>query len=115
MWSPTELRVDPRTASSRIASWLSAHHSVECRFETAVTRASDREIHSADGRTWWARRIVVCSGSDLRTLHPDALARSGLQLCKLPMLKTASQPSAPRPPAHVAGGLTLRHYQSFRD
>ena len=59
------------------------------------------------------RRVVVCSGSDLVTLYPEVFEQSGLRLCKLQMLRTAKQPSSCVQSAHIASGLTLRHYQSF--
>ena len=115
MWSPTELRVDPRTASAAIASWLESHCDVQCRFRTPVTRIDGKDIHSADGRAWRAERVIVCSGSDLSTLYPDVFLHSGLQLCKLQMLRTTPQPDPQVRPPHVASGLTLRHYTSFAD
>jgi len=74
----------------------------------------DGTVHAADGRCWKAERIVICGGSDLQTLFPDVLGRSGLQPCKLQMLKTVSQPEIHPGSAHIASGLTLRHYTSFR-
>lgn len=113
MWSPTELRVDPRVASSRIATWLAEDRGVDVHFETLVTHVEDGTVHAADGRSWTAERIIVCSGSDLQTLYADVLARSGLQLCKLQMLKAVAQPSHRPGSPHIASGLTLRHYASF--
>ena len=115
MYSPTELRVDPRRACAQIAKWLSESHGVECSFETLITRIEDGMIHSADGRNWRAERIIVCGGSDLHTLYAGLLKQSGLQICKLQMLKTHCQPTTHVPTPHIASGLTLRHYDSFRD
>lgn len=113
MWSATELRVDPRTASARIAGWLAESMSVDCRFGTPIVRVQDGALQTADGRQFKAERIIVCSGSDLQSLYPGLFATSGLKLCKLQMLKAATpvdyQPGMP----HIASGLTLRHYTSF--
>ena len=115
MFSPAELRVDPRTASARIATWLRETHSVEVCFRTTVVDVADRVVRASDGRSWKADRVIICSGSDLQTLFPDVLAKSGLVLCKLQMWKSVETPP-PNPPApHLASGLTLRHYTSFRD
>ncbi len=113
MWSPTELRVDPRSASSRIAAWLRKCQGVEVCFDTSITRIEDHRLHAADGREWIADRIIVCSGSDLKTLSPEVFGPSELQLCKLQMLKTVPQPAAGPSVPHIASGLTLRHYASF--
>lgn len=113
MYSPTEMRVDPRTASAKIAAWLSQTRRVQCHFETPITRVTDGEIVCPDGRTWKADRIVICSGSDLETLFPESFAKSGLKLCKLQMLAVQRSPD-PKPMPHIASGLTLRHYTSFQ-
>lgn len=114
LFSDTELRVDPRVASARIAAWLAESHRVECHFATPVVAIEDQTVRASDGRTWRAERIVLCSGSDLRTLFPATFAASGLILCKLQMLRSVAQ-DVPAPTPHLASGLTLRHYTAFRE
>lgn len=113
MFSSTELRVDPRTASARIAAWLQETLTVECHFETLITHVQGRCVQASDGRAWNADRVVICSNDDLRTLFPEVLSRSGLRLCKLQMLRTVAQPRRSPAVPHIASGLTLRHYASF--
>jgi FAD dependent oxidoreductase TIGR03364 len=114
MSSGTELRVNPRVASARIASWLAESHGVVCHFETAIVAVGDRVVRASDGRAWRAERIIVCGGSDLHTLYPKILHSAGLTLCKLQMLLSVPQPVSAQPAPHLASGLTLRHYASFR-
>jgi len=114
MFSPTELRVDPRVACRRIAFWLAEAHGVDCQFRTAAVEIDNGTIRTSDCRSWRADRIIVCSGSDLQTLYPEVLGRAGLVLCKLQMMLTAPQPAPRRPAPHLASGLTLRHYTAFR-
>ncbi|MBD3676064.1 MAG: TIGR03364 family FAD-dependent oxidoreductase [Planctomycetaceae bacterium] len=113
LWSDSEIRVHPRTASAKIAHWLTETQNVDCRFKTPVVGIDDGEVIAADGTRWSAEKILVCSGSDLQTLYPDVFATSGLKLCKLQMLKSVSQPGLPSNLPHIASGLTLRHYASF--
>ena len=115
MYSGGELRVDPRVASERIASWLVESQGVECCFETAAVCAEENIVRASDGRAWRAERIIICSGSDLQTLYPSVLATSELVLCKLQMLRSVAQPRPTALAPHLASGLTLRHYASFRD
>lgn len=115
MYSPTEMRVDPRTASARLARWLAESQQVECRFGVSAIAVEDHVVRASDGRRWRADRIVVASGSDLKTLFPETLGASGLVLCKLQMLKSVAQPAASHPAPHLASGLTLRHYAAFHD
>lgn len=113
MFSPTELRVDPRTASHSIANWLAERHNVQLCFNSSVTSVADGQVTTADGRQWGVDRVIICSGSDLQTLYPDDFASSGLKLCKLQMLRTGPQPGIDEKTPHIASGLTLRHYTSF--
>lgn len=113
MFSPTELRVDPRTASKSIASWLADRHNVELCFNASVVSVADGLVITADGRQWKVDRVIICSGSDLQTLYPEQFASSGLNLCKLQMLRTGPQDGIDEKTPHIASGLTLRHYTSF--
>ncbi|HVX63380.1 MAG TPA: TIGR03364 family FAD-dependent oxidoreductase [Pirellulales bacterium] len=115
MYSPTEVRVDPRIASARIAAWLAETQGVECCFRTAAIAVEDGLVRASDGRCWRADRVVLCSGSDLQTLFPEWLGKAGLTLCKLQMLRSVAQPLEVRPAPHLASGLTLRHYTAFRN
>lgn len=110
---PLELRVDPRTAAARIAGWLKQKFAVRFQFATPVVHVRHRQVHTADGDVIQAEQIHICSGSDLRTLFPATLQQSGLKLCKLQMLRSAAVSAPGHPMAHIASGLTLRHYRSF--
>jgi D-hydroxyproline dehydrogenase subunit beta len=112
MWSSSELRVDPRRAAARIATWLAEQPNVTIAFDTAITSVQENQLRSSDGRCWQAERIVICSGSDLQTLYPAVLQSAGLRLCKLQMLQISGEPTT-SPMPHIASGLTLRHYNAF--
>jgi len=101
--SPTELCVNPRSAAAQIAAWLERRYGVQFTWARAVGSVAELQ----------ARRIVICSGSDFATLFPDVFAQSGLQRCKLQMLRTVPQPEGWRLGPHLASGLTLRHYPIF--
>jgi len=114
MFSDTELRVNPRIASARIAAWLTERWGAACCFHTQIIAVEGNQLRATDQRSWQAQRIIICSGSDLQTLFPQVLQRSGLRLCKLQMLKSVAQPPEFRQEVHLASGLTLRHYASFQ-
>jgi FAD dependent oxidoreductase TIGR03364 len=114
MWSPTETCVDPREVIAGLPAWLNRQYGVQCAFNHAVT-SYDAPTVTAGGKIWKAERLFVCSGEDLQTLYPETLEQYGLFRCKLQMLR--SQPCAERwrIGPMLAAGLTLRHYQAFRD
>jgi FAD dependent oxidoreductase TIGR03364 len=113
LWSPTEIGVNPRTAVPRIATWLHERHGVRFEFSTPVNGVESGRVFTATGSTEGADTIIVCGGSDSRTLFPELVRQSGARACKLQMLKTCAQPYGWALGPHLAGGLTLRHYRSF--
>lgn len=113
LYSPTELCVNPRTASRAIAQWLAQQFDVTFHFSTTITAVDSDRVQSSDGQNWHFDRAIICGGSDFETLFPDVLATAGLKRCKLQMFKTVSQPDGWRLGTHLASGLTLRHYSNF--
>lgn len=116
LWSPAELAVDPREAVARLAAWLAEKFGVDFRFGAAVSYVESGRLLCADGTEVRAERIFACPGAELDRLFPRLLsAETGLRLSKLQMLRTGVQPDGFELGPHLASGLTLRHYESFRD
>jgi len=90
LWSPHELRVEPRTAVPAVARWLEAVHGVSFLRGAAVTDVAPPWIETSRGRVH-AARVVVCPGPDLVTLFPETIAKYRPTLCKLHMLRLAPQ------------------------
>lgn len=112
LWSSTELNVDPRQAIRMIPGWLAQTYGVELHFGTLVTGVSLPNVETTAG-IWHAERVFVCSGADFETLYPQEYATSGIQRCKLQMMRTAPQPSDWKLGTNLCGGLTLVRYASF--
>lgn len=112
LWSPTELCVDPREVLREFPRYLSQDCQVDLHFDTPIRSIEGNTIEATDGTTWHAQQIVIATGSDFKSLFPDAFTDSGLRACKLQMLRTVSQPEH-RVGPHLASGLTQRHYANF--
>ncbi|WP_343712467.1 TIGR03364 family FAD-dependent oxidoreductase [Inquilinus sp.] len=112
LWSPHELRIEPREAIPRLAAWLEAVHGVTVRRGVQVRAVHAPRVETSEGAIL-ADRIVVCPGPDLKSLFPEVMARRRTTLCKLQMLRLA----APgwRLPAAVMGDLSLGRYHGFAD
>jgi FAD dependent oxidoreductase TIGR03364 len=112
LWSPTELAVDPRQVIAELPGWLTRTHGVAFAFGTPVLGYRLPEVVTPDG-AYHVRRLLLCTGADFRDLAPQAFAGSGLMPVKLQMMR--SQAFGPRWDlgAHLAAGLTLRHYGAF--
>jgi FAD dependent oxidoreductase TIGR03364 len=108
--SPHELRVESREAIGLLAAWLE-QQGVRFLRSTAVHAVETGRLHTAAG-TVYAPHIVVCPGPDLTTLFPDVMARRGITLCKLHMLRVAG-PAAPLP-SPVMSDLGLVRYLGYQ-
>lgn len=109
--SETELGVNPRVAIRALPSWLCERWGVTFLMNTSVVQANTHELLTGCGAKHSFDQIIVCSGDDFVTLFPGVHRAAGLVLCKLQMLKT--QATSQRLGAHLASGLTLRHYHNF--
>jgi FAD dependent oxidoreductase TIGR03364 len=112
IWSPTELTVDPRQVLANLPDFLAEKFGVQFRFGTAVRSIQLPNIE-AGAETWQAGRAIVCGGDDFETLYPDLFADSGIDRCKLQMMRTAPQENGWELGPSLAAGLTLRFYPAF--
>ena len=112
IWSPTELTVDPRLILAKLPAFLTEKFGVQFRFGTAVRSIQLPRIE-AGSETWQTKRVIVCSGDDFETLYPELFAISGIDRCKLQMMRTAPQSHSWELGPALAAGLTLRFYPAF--
>src|SRR6516225_1832601 len=116
LFVPDDARIEPRGLFRRLIPWLMRELHVEYRPETVAVQVwadgGEACVRTSAGAELHARRVVVCNGSDLRTLFPERFIAAGFERCKLQMLRTPPQPQL-HLPATVASGLTLRRYPAF--
>lgn len=112
MYSPTEMTVNPREASARIAAWLEEQLQVTLRFNTAVNGISMPFIQTKE-ESWKVDKVFLCSGADFETLYPQEFAQTGITKCKLQMMRTVPQPGNWQLGPALCAGLTLLHYAAF--
>lgn len=112
LWSPLEMGVEPRQVLSELPRVLHSMQGVAFHYETTVLGFDGPNLRTNAG-SWTADRVVICAGADFQELAPQAFAESGLVRCKLQMMRFQSPDAGFRLGAALAGGLTLRHYDSF--
>jgi FAD dependent oxidoreductase TIGR03364 len=112
IWSSTELTVDPRLILARLREYLAEKFGVQFRFGTAVHSIQLPRIEAGAER-WETERAIVCSGDDFETLFSETFASSGINRCKLQMMRTAPQRNGWELGPALAAGLTLRFYPAF--
>ncbi len=114
MYSDLEVCVNPTEATRQLPKWLAQRWNVRFQFECAVIDCQQRRLRTSTGQSISFDRIIVCSGHDFETLYPSLFSQTRLLKCKLQMMRTVAQQDGWKLSNHIASGLTLRHYTSFR-
>jgi FAD dependent oxidoreductase TIGR03364 len=113
LFSPDELIVDPRQAIGRLPAYLGEKYSIRFHMGRTVTGVSSGQVRVEGGKKQ-ADLVIVCSGSDFETLYPEAFAACPLTKCKLQMMRFVQEEKNKRIGAALCGGLSLIHYNSFK-
>ena len=111
LYSPHEICVDPRRLIAQLPQMLAQYFAVTFVFGAEVVAVDSPCVRTADGTEYQANNVIVCSGSDINRLFPNAFAGLGLLPCKLQMMRT--EPIREPLGAMLAAGLTLKHYAGF--
>lgn len=111
-----DIRVDPREAAGKLASWLEEQPGVRFLWRTSYLGTDDAGTRGAMARTSrgliQASRVIVCVGHDLDHLHPDVAASAGVQRCALQMA-LVRPPSNLRIEKAVLTGTSMLRYPAF--
>jgi D-hydroxyproline dehydrogenase subunit beta len=112
LWSPHEMRVEPREAIPRLAAYLADACGVDFIWGAQARGIDPGAVDTTAGRIA-ASRIVVCPGGDMLTLFPEVLARHRLTMSKLHMLRLGPQPQGWKLPGSVMQDLSLIRYEGY--
>jgi FAD dependent oxidoreductase TIGR03364 len=118
LFFPEEITLEPRIAIHRLLWYLIEQHHLAYYPDTLVCDlqpgANTCEVATTDGRRFAAQRVIVCSGSEFRTLFPHVFASSDLVGVKIQMLETHPQPQDTLP-GSILTGLSIRRYECFSE
>ncbi len=115
---PEEIGLDPRIMIHKVIAYqqeqmsleyLPYTHIIEC--ETSATGVT---LKAADGRSFEAFKVIVCSGSDFKSLFPEVFQASDIEVSKLQMLRTKANLGL-NLKGSILTGLTIRRYEAFRE
>lgn len=113
-----ELSANPRLLISRVQQYLAQnprffHH--PATLVSAVEATSGKcSVQDHCGNTYTAGKVIICSGSDFKTLYPHLFLQSDLEVVKLQMLRLKAQTNV-LIPGNILTGLSIRRYESFAD
>jgi FAD dependent oxidoreductase TIGR03364 len=113
LFSADEMIVDPREAIAALPEYLTETLGIEFHWGKCVSYIADQTIYIGNEEEHQADLIFICSGADLETLYPEALAGFPFTKCKLQMMRIHAQPDGWRIGPSLCGGLSLIHYKSF--
>lgn len=117
LFFPEEITIEPRTMISNVHKYLQ-NMGVDFYYNTHVIACEDLtekvSIQSISGNRYEASKVVICNGSDFKTLFPKLFLESNLEVSKLQMLQTKPQRNY-KLPGSVLTGLSIRRYEAFSE
>ena len=116
LFFPEEVTVEPRTMIHRLQQYLVAQKGLDLFTNTKAvhleTLGDQVEVTTAAGTAFYAAQVLICNGSDFKTLYPRLFAESDLQLSKLQMMQTKPQHNF-KLLGSILTGLSIRRYEAF--
>ncbi len=116
LFFPDEVTVEPRIMINRLLDFLIRDKGLDYLGNTKVLNcdASSEEttVITASGEIYKASKVILCCGSEFKTLYPDIFAKSDLEVTKLQMLQTKPQPGYELK-GSILTGLSIRRYEAF--
>ena len=117
LFFPEEVMVEPRLMIGKLQAYLEEvgvdvfmnKTVVECNALTNWV-----QVHTTDNTSLSAAKVIICNGSDFKTLYPSLFAESDLIVSKLQMMQTKHQPNY-KLPSSILTGLSIRRYEAFSE
>lgn len=116
LFFPEEVTVEPRIMINRLLEFLIKNKGLVYFGNTKVVRcdslSNEVEVLTANGEIHKTSKVILCCGSEFKTLYPDVFAKSDLEVTKLQMLQTKPQ-SNYQLNGSILTGLSIRRYEAF--
>lgn len=116
LYFPEEVTVEPRIMINRLLEFLIKNKGLAYFGNTKVVRcdslANEVAVLTANGEIHKTSKVILCCGSEFKTLYPDVFAKSDLEVTKLQMLQTKPQTDY-QLNGSILTGLSIRRYEAF--
>jgi len=117
LFFPEEITVEPRTMIGRIHMYLKKN-GVSIFYKNKVIECNtlNNEVSTqlANSRVLLSSKVIICNGSDFKTLYPEMFTASDLEVSKLQMMKTKPQGNY-KICGSILTGLSIRRYEAFAE
>ncbi|MRX64126.1 TIGR03364 family FAD-dependent oxidoreductase [Maribacter luteus] len=117
LFFPEEIMVEPRLMVNRLHDYLKAAGLVifaNCNVIDCDILSNGIEIQCSNNKSLSAAKVVICNGTDFKTLYPTLFNESDLVVSKLQMMQTKPQPNY-KLPGSVLTGQSIRTYAAFHE
>ncbi|WP_111309189.1 TIGR03364 family FAD-dependent oxidoreductase [Confluentibacter sediminis] len=117
LFFPEEVIVEPSIMINKLHAFLK-EEGMDLFFNSKVVYC-DETINGivltlATGSVFMASKVIICNGSDFKTLYPSIFNESDLIVSKLQMMATKPQENY-RLKGSVLTGLSIRRYEAFEE
>lgn len=116
LFFPEEVTVEPRIMINRLLEFLIKNKGLAYFGNAKVVRcdslSDEVAVVTANGEIHKTSKVILCCGSEFKTLYPDIFAKSDLEVTKLQMLQTKPQADY-QLNGSILTGLSIRRYEAF--
>ncbi|MEK6512436.1 TIGR03364 family FAD-dependent oxidoreductase [Myroides odoratimimus] len=116
LFFPDEVTVEPRTMIYRLHQYMQETLEVDFSYLTPVVNCEEDNngvlVTTASGEKKIAAKVIICCGSEFKTLFPKVFAQSDMQVTKLQMMQTVAQPNYELK-GSILTGWSIRRYEAF--
>ncbi|MFS4445962.1 TIGR03364 family FAD-dependent oxidoreductase [Maribacter sp. 2307UL18-2] len=117
LFFPEEIMVEPRLMVNKVHTYLKAV-GLDLFLQNTVLECNKLsegvEVYLSGGKTLLASKVIICNGSEFKTLYPRLFEESDLEVSKLQMMQTKPQGNFTLP-SSILTGLSIRRYESFAE
>jgi len=117
LFFPEEIMVEPRIMTNRLHKYLQKSGLDIYASETVLecdNLSNGVQIYTSLNRSISASKVIICNGSDFKTLYPQLFGESDLIVSKLQMMQTRPQQNFSLP-SSILTGLSIRRYEAFAE
>ncbi|MGB5372048.1 MAG: FAD-dependent oxidoreductase, partial [Flavobacteriaceae bacterium] len=117
LFFPQEIMIEPRVMIHKLHAYLEElglHLYTDTQILECDSMTSGVTLQSANGNAFSAQKVIICNGSEFKTLYPSLFKESDLEVSKLQMMQTKPQGNF-KLQSSILTGLSIRRYEAFAE